>query len=518
MKLSSFIRDNMEAILQDWENFARSVQPKSGSMSRADLRNDVKAMMLEIADELETSQTENEQAEKSKGRSLEPTTTTASGHGLERLAANFGIIEMISEYRALRASVLCLWQAESPKQIDLNDLIRFNEAIDQRVDEAVTSFSMESEMRTRQFDTVLSSSPDHNYILDREGKFLYANHAMLKAFHISLDELVGKSHYDLNFSDASDLHKTLKEITQTAIRGYGEVKYYLPLGEVRYFEYVYTPVLDDDKNVQAVASTERDITSRKQAAEALRQSRDQLIVANSELETKVQETQLRYLHTKKLGDVGKLSASIAHELNNPLQAVMAFLKSLKMWTKLEEQDNKVLDSVIDEIDRIKRLTRNLGDLNRSSSGKKSAMDVNASIDSLLVLCKSDFKHRRIATVVHYNEKLPHIQAVPDQIKQVILNLLRNAADACQTGGGMITIRTWREEERVVVSIKDNGAGIPSEQMDLLFQPFHTTKPEGKGTGLGLSVSKDIVQNHNGQIHVESKPGEGSVFTVLLPIK
>lgn len=84
-------------------------------------------------------------------------------------------------------------------------------------------------------------------------------------------------------------------------------------------------------------------------------------------------------------------------------------------------------------------------------------------------------------------------------------------------GGVITIRTWQEEGRVAVSIMDNGLGIPPEQMDMLFQPYFATKPEGKGSGLGLSVCRDIVQNHNGQIRVESKPREGSVFTVLLPI-
>jgi len=517
MNLSSFIRDNMEAILQDWEDFARSIQPKSGNMNILALRDDTKEVMAEVADELETLQGMHEQAEKSKGRSLEPTTTTAARHGLERLEAGFGIVDMISEYRALRASVIRLWDEIVPqKQIDLFDLIRFNEAIDQRIHEAVVSFSMESEMRTRQFDTVLSSSPDHCYILDPKGKFLYANNAMLEAFHTSLDELVGKSHFDLNFPDAPDLHKTLKEVTHTATRGYGELKYCSPSGELRYFEYVYTPVLDGDKRVQAVASTERDITARKQAAEALRQNREQLLVTNNELEARVQESQARYLHSTKLAEVGKWSASIAHELNNPMQAVMVFLRGLRQWSTLEEDDSQILDSVIGEIDRMRRLIRNLSDLNRPSSGKKDAMDVNASIDSLLLLCKSDLKHKGISVAVYYDEKLPHILAVPDQIKQVLLNLLRNAADASRDGG-VITIRTWREEERIAVSIKDNGAGIPPEQMDLIFQPFHTTKPEGKGTGLGLSVSKEIVQNHNGQIRVESKPREGSVFTVLLPI-
>ena len=121
-------------------------------------------------------------------------------------------------------------------------------------------------------------------------------------------------------------------------------------------------------------------------------------------------------------------------------------------------------------------------------------------------------------MLNYAERLPQILAVPDQIKQVFLNLLTNAADACLQPGGVITISTRQEGERVAVAIKDTGVGIKPEHMELIFQPFYTTKPEVKGTGLGLSVCHGIVQSHHGEIRVESQPGKGSTFTVLLPIK
>ena len=146
------------------------------------------------------------------------------------------------------------------------------------------------------------------------------------------------------------------------------------------------------------------------------------------------------------------------------------------------------------------------------------MDVHKSIDSLLLLRKNDFKSKRISVVLNYAERLPQIMAIPDQIKQVFLNLLTNAADACIQPGGVITISTWQEEERIAMAIKDTGIGIKPEKMDLIFQPFYTTKPEVKGTGLGLSVCHGIVQNHQGEIRVESQPGKGATFTVLLPIK
>lgn len=268
-----------------------------------------------------------------------------------------------------------------------------------------------------------------------------------------------------------------------------------------------------------------EIEARKQAEEALLKSEKQLQAINYDLERKVeqrtrelQETQSHYLHSEKLAVIGKLSASIAHEFNNPLQGIMSILKGLKKRAILDEEDRELLDGAIGESERMRNLIRSLQDFNRPSSGRKMTMDVQKSIDSLLLLSKSDFRSKRIYVELDHTERLPEILAVQDQIKQVFLNLLTNAADACPKSGGVITICTRQEGERVAVVIADTGIGIKPEQMDLLFQPFYTTKPEVKGTGLGLSICHGIVQSHQGEIRVESQPGKGATFTVLLPIK
>ena len=255
------------------------------------------------------------------------------------------------------------------------------------------------------------------------------------------------------------------------------------------------------------------------------QSKEALQTLNNELENRVeqrtlelQETQSQYLHAEKLSAIGKLSASIAHEFNNPLQGIMSILSGLQKRAILEEEDRELLNAAISESVRIKDLIRSLQEFNRPTSGKKVMMDVSKSLNSLLLLCKSDLRSKRISVVVNYAEYLPQILAVPDQIKQVFLNLLTNAADACLQRGGVITITTWQEEQKIAVAIKDTGIGIESGNLDRIFQPFYTTKPEIKGTGLGLSVCHGIVQNHHGEIRVTSRPGEGSTFTVLLPVK
>lgn len=227
------------------------------------------------------------------------------------------------------------------------------------------------------------------------------------------------------------------------------------------------------------------------------------------------ENQLR--GAQKMEAIGKLCASIAHEVNNPLQGIMSVLKGVKNRAILDDEDRNLMDAAISESNRIRDLIRNLQDFNRPSSGKKVVMNIHRSLDSLLLLHKSDFNGKNISVVLDYTENLPPIMAVQDQLIQVFLNLLINAADACQQGG-VITVSTRQQDDQVIVAIKDTGIGIKPEEMDQIFNPFFSTKPEVKGTGLGLSVSYGIIKQHQGEIRVESKAGKGATFMVLLPLE
>jgi len=239
----------------------------------------------------------------------------------------------------------------------------------------------------------------------------------------------------------------------------------------------------------------------------------ELLIEQRTLE--LQKAQAQYLHSEKLSAIGKLSASIAHEFSSPLMGVMTILKGFDELN-LEDKDKALLKLAINETTRMKNLIRSLQDFHRPSPGQKKNFDMHALIDSVLLLLKSHFKEKRITTELSYDKKFPFIYGIPDQVKQVILNLLDNAVDAC-IDGGRIKITTQMDGEKVAIIITDDGIGLDSAQIDRIFQPFYTTKPAAKGTGLGLSISYGIVKSHNGEIRVESQPGKGSTFTVVFPM-
>ena len=261
----------------------------------------------------------------------------------------------------------------------------------------------------------------------------------------------------------------------------------------------------------------RDITQRKEAEKFLKAMNDELERRVERRTRALQESQKQYLHAEKLTAIGRLSATIAHEFGNPLLGIQYFLKDLNNKEVLQGEDRHFLEIALEESQRIKDLIATLRDFSRTSPGLQAQMDVHKSLDSLLLLLKIDFNNKEILLVRDFAQELPEISAVPDQIKQVFLNLLTNAIDACPQAGAMIRVSTRQEGDNVAVAIEDNGCGIKPEQMERIFQPFYTTKPEVEGTGLGLSVSYGIVNKHGGEIVVHSTPGEGSTFTVILPI-
>ncbi|MDM8554022.1 PAS domain S-box protein [Desulfococcaceae bacterium HSG7] len=274
-----------------------------------------------------------------------------------------------------------------------------------------------------------------------------------------------------------------------------------------------------------------DITRRKEAEKALQKAHNGLeqrvkertaelyeeIKERKHAETALKTTHAQLLHAEKLSAIGNLSASIAHEFNNPLQGVMNIIKGVRRRVALDKDEMELVNMAVKECSRMRDLIKSLRDFNRPTSGKIGSVDIHAAVDSLLLLGKKEYSTRSIKIEKRYAENLPLIKAVSDQIKQVFLNLLNNAAVACYKGG-TITIQTEVQNQNVVVRFHDTGIGIKPEDKKHIFEPFFTTKPEVKGTGLGLSISYGIIKEHGGKITVNSTPEKGTTFSVTLPIE
>lgn len=341
-----------------------------------------------------------------------------------------------------------------------------------------------------------------------------ANNAAVEFYGYTREDLRKMSLYQINIIPPEELFLLAEKVTRWKLKHF-MASHRLANGTIRDVEVHATPIALGEKVMNFAII--HDVTERKIAEEQLREMNLDLERRVEQRTVELLETQQKFLHAEKLTAIGKLSASISHEFNNPLQGIMFVLKGLQDRERLEDEDRQLLAAALAEGDRIKKLIRSLQDFYRPTAGERVLVDLHRTLDSLLLLLRSDFKSRRLSLDLDYAERLPRIYAIPDQIKQVFLNLLTNAAEACHQAGDRVTVKTRLEGDRVSVAIRDTGVGITPEGMEQIFRPFYTTKPGIKGIGLGLSVSYGIVKNHGGEIRVASRPGEGTTFTVFLPI-
>ncbi len=243
----------------------------------------------------------------------------------------------------------------------------------------------------------------------------------------------------------------------------------------------------------------------------------QLAEENRQSEKDLRKSQNHLMHAEKLSTIGKLSASIAHEFNNPICGIKNVLETVAE-TNLTDDNNELVLIAIKECHRMANLVEKLQDFNRPSSGEISQVNIHDVIDNVLLLCKKKLKEKNIVVEKHYTDYSPSIKAVNDQIAQVFLNLIQNAEEAVDDKGGMITITTTCTKSEILINIKDTGVGIDPQNISTIFEPFVTTKSAVKGTGLGLFVCYGIVKKSEGKITVRSQIDRGTTFTVTFPDK
>lgn len=258
----------------------------------------------------------------------------------------------------------------------------------------------------------------------------------------------------------------------------------------------------------------------------LRKAKNELMEWGHTLELKVQEkteaihrAQQQLVHSEKLASLGRMAAGVAHEINSPLTGIVTFGHLLRKKFPEGSEDREDIEVIIDQANRCSNIIKGLLGFARATTADKAPTNINDVLNSSLniVRNKADFFNIKLSTEL--DPELKMVKADAPQLQQVFLNMIVNAADACE-GKGSITIRTSNihdsGEDYAQIEFRDTGYGIKDEDLEKIFEPFFTTKPVGKGTGLGLAVSHGIIQDHGGKITIVTKVGEGTSFFIRLP--
>ncbi len=265
-----------------------------------------------------------------------------------------------------------------------------------------------------------------------------------------------------------------------------------------------------------------------------------------EMEALAQERAQMLVHADRLAALGALTAGVAHEINNPAAFISGNAQTMeRCWTLIQQglsqlrevqsDSREKIDFVLAEfpnmvrglrqgVRRISEIVDGLKTYARVSKTAREPLSLRECLDQALMLCNNRLKY--LARVVkRYDDDLPWVKGDAQKLEQVIVNLLVNAADAIDErvapdghGQGELAVTLWRDGEWVAIAVEDNGVGIPENRINDIWRPFYTTKEIGKGTGLGLAISQGIVQDHDGEIIAENRPGGGARFVVRLPAR
>jgi two-component system NtrC family sensor kinase len=234
------------------------------------------------------------------------------------------------------------------------------------------------------------------------------------------------------------------------------------------------------------------------------------------IERELQKMREALLQAEKLAAMGRLTSQIAHELNNPIYGIMNTLELLKTEISPESKRRRILELSLSETQRLSEMLRNMLSFSKPEEEKRRPVKINELVEGILLVMEKQMKEANIKTETHFDDGIPEVMASTNQMRQVMLNMFKNAKEAMPKGG-TLTVRTNREDNKVLIRIQDTGIGIPEAIKDKIFDAFFTTKQKVKGVGLGLSVCYGIIKDHGGEITVESEPEKGTTFTIRLPI-
>ncbi len=278
-----------------------------------------------------------------------------------------------------------------------------------------------------------------------------------------------------------------------------------------------------DHRLDITSGDEIEAVSREcnRMAASLKEYRDSLERKIEERTEEIQRIEKQLFHSEKIAALGVLASGVAHEVNNPMGIIINRIECIKVENAgkgLPEQIEKDLDTIRHHAVRVSNIASNLLTFSKKTSTQFGEEDLHQVLERVLLLTESHTSKRNIRLEKKLAPSLPKVKGNSGELEQVFLNLIRNAADAIGEDGGTITIQSEfnQAQGNIRLSFADTGTGISEEDKEKIFDPFFSTKEAGKGTGLGLYISYTIIEEHEGKIEVESEPGKGAVFKVVLP--
>jgi PAS domain S-box-containing protein len=342
---------------------------------------------------------------------------------------------------------------------------------------------------------LVDSFPDLILVLDADSHYTFISPRCKEVLGYSLEEAQymefgGRTHPE-DLSAAVAIYKDILAGKQTFASMELRVRH--KQGDWRRILFNFSPLSDESGSIEGVVLSGRDVTDIKRLEEQL-------------------------IQAEKLAAMGQMLAGVAHELNNPLTAILGVTELLRERAPADESFKRQLDLTHRQARRAARIVQNLLEFSRPASAQKKLLDVNNLVERTLQLHEHSLRHNNIEVDFRPDTSLPGVIGDANQLIQVFLNLVTNAEQAVREvrESGRIQIRPGRASNRLSITFQDDGVGIRPESLPRLFDPFYTTKRPGGGTGLGLSICMSIIREHGGIIEAEALSAGGSAFTVFLP--
>jgi PAS domain S-box-containing protein len=356
---------------------------------------------------------------------------------------------------------------------------------------------------------VIDIDPNFIFAKDREGRFTLANQAVAEAYGTTVDKLIGKTDADFNANNdevESFRRADLEVIDKLRERFVPEERITDARGKVRWLQTVKRPIIEKGGGANQVLGASTDITRRK------------------ETEVELQEQRAELAHVARVSIMGELAASLAHELNQPLTAILSNAQAALRFMSNEpvdlEEVRASLQDIVKDNSRAGEIIRRMRALVKKEELEFATLDLASLIRDVVVLVRSDAILQNVRISLELDDHLPPVRGDRVQLQQVVLNIMLNAFDAmknCPPSERQLRLRAERQDAGLVrVAASDHGTGLSVDKLDKIFQPFYTTK--GEGLGMGLSICRSIIEAHGGKLWVENNPDRGATFYFTAPIE